>query len=168
MSKFRTFCVLGLIIVFGGIAFGQTVTSTFDKDYGLSRLKTYEFKVEERAVSDPLASDTVTEKKIKEALDDKLQINGYHPPSEGTLPDFFISFHVRTKDKTDERGPNREYVQGSLIVDFYDGETKKLVWRGMASGMVGEDTVDLKLAEEKAEKAAKLLLEQFRKDLLEF
>jgi hypothetical protein len=155
-------------MVFGSIAFGQTVTSTYDKDYGLSKLKTYQFKVEERDKSDPLATDTIMEKKTEDALDDELQSNGYHPPSDGTLPDFLISFHVKTKDKTGERGREWSYVQGTLIVDFYDTETKKLIWRGIASDVVGREEVDLKLAEELVKKAAKLLLEQFNKDLFAY
>ncbi len=168
MRKFRAFLIFGLMMVFGSLAFGQTVTSIFDKDYGLSRLKTYEFKVEERIAGDVLAIDTVTEQKIKDAFDEELQNNGYHPPSEGTRSDFLISFHVATKDKTDQRGRERNYIQGSLIVDFYDAESKKLVWRGIASGAIGGEAVDLKIAEEKVKEAAKLLIKQFNEDCLVF
>ena len=58
MRKFRALCLLGLTLLFGGAAAGQTVTSTYDKDYGLSRLDTYEFAAEERDKSDPLATNT--------------------------------------------------------------------------------------------------------------
>ena len=165
MITFRTLWVLGLLAAFGGAASGQTVTSTYDKDYGLSRLRTYEFKVEEREKSDPLATDTVTEKKLKDALDDELQNHGYHPAAGGASPDFLVAFHVQTRDKTYGPGSDRNYVQGILIVDFYDAQTKRLVWRGVATGVVGAEAVDLKLAEEKAKDAARLLLEQFGRDL---
>jgi hypothetical protein len=168
INMFRALLVLSFVLLCGGAAFGQTVTSTYDKDYGLSRLLTYEFKVEKRDGADPLSTDTLTEKMLKDALDDELETSGYRAPSDGTAPNFLVSFHVKTKDMTEERGVDRNYVQGILIVDFYDAATNKLVWRGVASGVVGQDAVDLKLAEEKAKTAAKLLMEQFGKDILGF
>ena len=58
MRKFRALGLLCLTLLFGGAAAGQTVTSTYDKDYGLSRLDTYEFSTQERDKSDPLATNT--------------------------------------------------------------------------------------------------------------
>ena len=168
MKMFRVLWVLCLTLMFVGVASGQTVTSTYDKDYGLSRLGTYEFTAEERDKSDPLAADTLTEKKIKDALEDELQNTGHHPTTYGATPSFLVSFHVLIKDKRDERGRDDNYVQGILIVDFYDAGTKKLVWRGVATGVVGREAVDLKLAEDRVQTAAKLLLEQFGQDLLGF
>jgi len=164
MSIARAFRVFGLTIVFGTVVFAQTVTSTFDKDFGLSGIRTYEFKTEERRPADPLGTDTITEKKIRDALDDELQINGYHPPPEGTQSDFLVSFHIKTEEKSNDIGKPPNYVQGTLIVDFYDAATKKLVWRGIVTGLVGRETVDLKQTEEKAKEAARLLMEQFSRD----
>ena len=166
MRMFRTLLFVGLWVLAGGAAFGQTVTSTYDEDYGLYRLGTYGFKVQVRSSSDPLAADTVMEKKVREALDDALQLKGYYPPSDGVRPTFLVSFHATTRDKTREGGPGADYVQGTLTVDFYDAETGNLIWRGIASGAVGAAAVDLKLAEERAKRAAEMLLEQFGRDLL--
>ncbi|MBK8464216.1 MAG: DUF4136 domain-containing protein [Chloracidobacterium sp.] len=160
----RVFCVLSLVVSFGSVALGQTVTSTYDEDANLSRLRTFVFKEQKRERLDRLATDTLTEKKIKEALSDELEAGGYRPAAEGISPDFLISFLVGTRDKNDERGRDKSYVQGSLIVDFFDAETDGLVWRGIASGIVGQDAVDLKLTEEKVKRAAKLLMELFAKN----
>jgi hypothetical protein len=166
MRIFRTLWLLGLLALAGGTAFGQKVTSSYDRDYALTRLGIYEFAVQERGASDPLAADTLMEQKVRDALEDALQRKGYHPASEGVPPNFLVSFHTAARDKTDERGPGRSYVQGTLIVDFFDAETGKLVWRGIATGMVGAEAVDLRLAEEQAERAAESLVEQFGRDLL--
>lgn len=163
MNIIRTIYIFGLLALAGGMVSGQTVTSTYDEDYRLSRLNTYTFDPEKRSISDPLAADTLTEKKIKDALDDEMQSNGLHPPADGVSPDFLVAFHVAIRDKASEPG-GKDYVQGSLIVDFYDAETRKLVWRGIATGMAGREAVDLKLVEGQVEKAAKSLLEQFGKD----
>lgn len=168
MNIFRTLWALGLAAAFGALSHGQTVTSTYDKDYGLQRLRTYEFRAEERDRSDPLASDTLTEGKIKDALDEELRGVGYLTTSNGAAPDFLIAFHVRVKDRAAEGRADRHYVEGVLIVDFYDAATKRLVWRGIATGVVGGEAVDLPLAEEKAKEAAKLLLERYGKDVLGF
>jgi hypothetical protein len=168
MRMFRALCLLGLTLASVGAAAGQTVTSTYDRDYGLSRLDTYEFSSEERDKSDPLATNTLTEKKIREALEEELQNGGHHPPPHGASPSFLVSFHVRAEDKVDESGGATNYMQGSLIVDFRDAATKRLVWRGVATGVVGRSSVDLRLAEEAAKGAAKSLLEQFGRDQLGF
>lgn len=157
------FCVLSLVF-FASVSPGQTLTSTYDEDFNLSRLRTFAFKEQKRERLDRLATDTLTEKKIKEALNDELETYGYHPAADGTSPDFLISFLVETGDKIDERGRDKSYVQGSLIVDFFDAEANGLVWRGIASGMVGQDAVDLKLTNEKVKLAAKLLMDRFAKD----
>ena len=168
MKKFYALWALCLTLLSGGAAAGQTVTSTYDRDYGLSRLDTYEFSPEEREKSDPLATNTLTEKKIREALEEELQNGGHHPPPHGAAPSFLVSFHVRAEDKVEEYGGKTAYVQGALVVDFHDAATKRLVWRGVATGVVGRSSVDLRLAEEAAKSAAKSLLEQFGRDQLGF
>ena len=97
-----------------------------------------------------------------------MQNKGHHPPPHGARPSFIVSFHVRAEEKTDEFNGAVKFMQGALIVDFHDAATKKLVWRGVASGVVGRSSVDLKLAEEAAKTAAKTLLEQFGRDQLGF
>ena len=168
MRKFRALCLLGLTLLFGGAAAGQTVTSTYDKDYGLSRLDTYGFSPEERDKSDPLATNTLTAGKIRDALEEELQNSGHHPPPQGGTPSFYVSFHVRAEDRVEEYGGKTAYVQGALIVDFHDAATKRLVWRGVVTGVVGRSSVDLRLAEEAAKSGAKMLLEQFGRDQLGF
>lgn len=168
--------LLTSLMLSASFACGQSVRSSYDKDYNLSRLKTYDYKAEERDRTDPLATDTLTDQQIKDALEDALHANFYQQAASGT-PDFLIAYHVTTKDVTGTRvlrraplGPRanivtENYVQGTLVVDFIDPETKKLVWRGVASGIVGRETVDPKLAEEKIKAATRMLLNQFHKDL---
>lgn len=167
MKIFRALCFLSLTAMFGVAASAQTVTSTYDKEYGLSRLNTYRFVDEQRDKSDPLASNTLTADKIKDALEDELEDSGRHTPPEGGTPDFLVAFHAKTEDKAGDRAKGG-YVRGILIVDFYDAATKRLVWRGVATGPVGGEAIDLQLAEEEVKRAAKSLLEQFGRDALAF
>ena len=175
-ALFLTTLMLGAGIA-SGQTIGQSIRSSYDKDYDLSRLKTYDYKVEEREPSDLLATDTLMDQQIKDALEDALRINSYHQSSDGA-PDFLVSYRVTTKDVTAARraplrglpGPRgniqiENYVQGMLIVDFIDSETGKLVWRGVASGIVGGDMVNFRVAEEKIKEASRSLLDRFRRDL---
>lgn len=177
MNILRALLLTGLMLS-AGIACGQTVRSSYDKDYNLSRLKTYDYKAQERDAADPLATSTLADQQIKDALEDALHANFYQQASSGA-PDFLVAYHVTTKDVTGTRvirrglpGPRatlltENYVQGTLVVDFIDPQTRKLVWRGVASGLVGRETVDPQVAEEKIKAAARLLLNQFHKDLSE-
>ncbi|MEW6130216.1 MAG: DUF4136 domain-containing protein [Acidobacteriota bacterium] len=168
--------VMGLLFA-AQVAFSQSINSAYDKEVNLSRLKTYDYKVEERDKTDALASDTLMAQQIKDALEEALEANYYHQSFGGT-PDFLVAYHVSAKDVTASRrvplrglpGPRgnlqiESLVQGTLTVDFIDPETRKLIWRGVATGIVGSASVDFKVAEEKIKAATKLLLEQFRKDV---
>jgi hypothetical protein len=176
MNILRALLLMSLMLS-ANLAYSQSIKSSYDKDYHLSRLKTYDYKVETRDQTDPLATDTLTDQKIKDALDDALQADFFHQ-AYGSAPDFLVAYRVTTKDVTESRrvplrgplGPRgnlqiENYVQGTLVVDFIDAETKKLVWRGVASDIVGREIVDFKVAEEKIKAATKLLVEQFRKDV---
>jgi hypothetical protein len=167
MKIFRALLFLSLTALLCVAASAQTVTSTFDKEYGLSRLNTYRFTDEQRDKSDPLASNTLTAEKIKDALEDELEDSGRHTPPEGGTPDFLVAFHAKTEDRAGDLSTGG-HIRGVLIVDFYDAATKKLVWRGVATGRVGGEAIDLHLAEEEVKRAAKSLLEQFGRDALAF
>ena len=171
--------MLASMMMSASFAYGQSVRSSYDKDYNLSGLKTYDYKVEERDKTDPLATNTLADQQIKGALEDALHANFYQQASSGA-PDFLIAYRVTTKDVTQggvlRRGPlgpranlqAENIVQGTLVVDFIDPQTHKRVWRGVASGVVGREVVDPKIAEEKIKAATKALLDQFRKDLSGF
>jgi hypothetical protein len=51
------------------------------------------------------------------------------------------------------------------LSNFYDAGTKRLVRRGVATGAVGREAIDPRLAEEEVKRAAKSLLEQFGRDV---
>lgn len=174
MNIFRALLLM-ILMMSASFACAQSVRSSYDKDYNLSGLKTYDYKVEERDKADLLATNTLADQQIKDALEDALHAGFYQQAASGT-PDFLIAYQVTTKEVTAggvlRRGPlgpranlqAENYIQGTLVVDFIDPQTRKLVWRGVASGIVGREVVDPKLAEEKIKAAARALLDRFRKD----
>ena len=111
--------------------------------WSCSRRNSNPEQAEARDQADLLATNTLADQQIKDALDDALHANFYQQASSGS-PDFLIAYHVTTKDVTGggvlRRGPlgpraslqAENYVQGTLIVDLIDTQTHKLAWRGVA------------------------------------
>ena len=90
-------------------------------------------------------------------------------------PDFLVAFHTGVQDKTDVQSwgygygywgmggggvSTINYQEGTLILDFINPKTKKLIWRG-----VGKKVVSQKATPEKREKgindAVEKILNQF-------
>ncbi|HND90084.1 MAG TPA: DUF4136 domain-containing protein, partial [Saprospiraceae bacterium] len=103
-----------------------------------------------------------TESKIRTAVDLHMQHCGYRICDSG--PDLVLHYHVVVKnrvyyqrdwtcDETQHEGASHAYCQrvkpvyfqeGTLILDFIDGETGNQVWRGVAVGiMEGLNTAEV-------------------------
>jgi hypothetical protein len=145
----------------------QSVQSDFDKSYDFSKLKTFNFAIP--GFDDPLAHDSLNDGRIRAALESNLMANGFGM-EELERPDFAVAYYVTAKNKFSVRdnGPRffgrrdvsvDEYTEGTLTVELYDVKTRRLVWRGRASG-----TVELKGTDKKINKAAEKLVKQFLKD----
>ena len=160
--------LLGLLVV---SAAAQTVQSDFDRAFRFSNLKTFSFAVQRRAATDPLASDTLNDGRIRTGLETQLRANGFRMETES--PDFVIAYHVTSKNRLNVQdysyGPPRlwgsrdirvnQYAEGTLMVDFIDVKTNQVVWRGRATG-----ALELKDVDKKITKSTEKLVKQFMKD----
>jgi hypothetical protein len=85
-------------------------------------------------------------------------------------PDLLLTYHVGLKEKVDVSsygyrwgwyGPSSvdvwQYTEGTLAVDFIDGGSKDMVWRGYAVEVVG----DPKNQEKRINAAVKKLFKKF-------
>ena len=54
-----------------------------------------------------------------------------------------------------------QYQQGTLIIDFVDAESKQLVWRGTAEGVVGEGKTDPEKAQKKIDEIVGKMLKDY-------
>jgi hypothetical protein len=89
--------------------------------------------------------------RVKKAVNAELQAKGLMMTSDN--PDFLIAEHHGRKDiKVDDWGygyghsgmyltggpgvSTSEYEEGSLILDFVDAKSKKMIWRGVAKAEV--------------------------------
>ena len=160
--------MLGLLAV---SAAAQSVQSDFDRSFRFSELKTFSFAVQRRAATDPLASDTLNDGRIRNGLESQLTASGFR--IENDKADFVIAYYVTTKNKLNVQdfgyGPPRwfgnrdirvnQYSEGTLMVDFIDAKSNQVIWRGRAVG-----TLEIKGVDKKISKSTGKLVKQFLKD----
>jgi hypothetical protein len=129
----------------------------YDKQANFESLKTYDWMtVPEKADIDSFAVE-----RVKKAVNTELQARGLIMTSNN--PDFLIAEHLGKKDKVQvtklgydynpyggywegysgprggywgPRTSTYEYEEGSLILDFVDGKSKKMIWRGAAKAEI--------------------------------
>lgn len=97
MKSFRVMFAGVLLLVAATAGFGMSVKSDYEKTYDFSRLRTFAFKTD-RALDDPLSTNTIEARRIQSALTAQLETNGFSQSSQD--PDFIIAFYSRTKQKT--------------------------------------------------------------------
>ena len=171
MKVFRVLTCLCLMLATAA-AYGMSVKTDYDRNYDFGRLKTFAFKDQRRPAADPLVAD-----RIRDALRSQLEARGFRYQPDGQ-PDFLVAFYARAKEKVEVEdvgygfphrwrwgfGPTiwtRNYVEGSMIVDFIDPQTNQLIWRGIAT-----DTLHTgpKKSEEQINKGADELVKRFLKE----
>lgn len=171
----KTIRVMGMLAMMVGAlavsAAAQSVQTDYDRGFRFSELKTFSFADQRRAATDPLASDTLNDGRIRNGLESQLTANGFKLQNEKA--DFVIAYYVTTKNKLNVQdfgyGPPRwfgsrdirvnQYSEGTLMVDFIDAKSNQVIWRGRASG-----TLEMKGVDKKISKSVEKLINQFLKD----
>ena len=123
---------------------------------------------------------------IRAAVDKGLEERGFTKAPQGKRPDFYVIYHVTSEQKTDVRHYTdwgfgniyrsgygyysgwpgnpvtytvlEQYKVGALVLDFVEVRRQQLVWRGVASSVIGQ----------KAESNAANAAEAVRQLLLRF
>jgi hypothetical protein len=172
MKTIKLMSVLAIMLgVMAVSAAAQSVQSDFDRSFRFSELKTFSFAVQKRPATDPLASDTLNDGRIRRGLEMQLADSGFRMETEKA--DFVIAYYVTTKNKLNVQdfgyGPPRwfgsrdirvnQYSEGALMVDFIDAKSNQVIWRGRASG-----TLEMKGVEKKISKSVEKLIKQYLKD----
>jgi hypothetical protein len=136
------------------------VSTDYDPDYNFSSLKTYGWLAMKRpAATDIRISNTLIEDRVRAAIEHELDGRGYRKLT-GETPDFYVAWlggidrklRVDTIDRYYDpfrdgsfyggywpgypRTYVREYEEGTLIIDFLDPATHKLIWRGTGSDYI--------------------------------
>jgi hypothetical protein len=154
MKTLQSLCILILIVAATGCSTVYDVQYDYDKKAVFTDLKTYDWM----AAPQKTDIDSLTMSRIQKAVETELQAKGLSRSSSD--PDFLIAEHIGREDKVSVRswgydyGPyggywggywgtggvsTFEYEEGTLILDFVDPQTNKLIWRGSAKAEI--DTV---------------------------
>ena len=124
------------------------------KQADFNSLKTYDWMT----VPEKADIDSINVERVKKAVNAELQAKGLMMTSNN--PDFLIAEHMGTKDKVQVTnwnygygsygryrggeywGPQGvdtyQYEEGSLILDFIDAKSKKMIWRGVAKAQIDD------------------------------
>jgi hypothetical protein len=135
---------VGIALLFAAASFAQEVKTDYDHGADFSRYKTFSW--EKVQIADPVWAD-----RIKAAIAADLAKAGWRPVESGgdiavlaleidethqTLNTYYDAFGGTWSWKggyTDFTTTIDTYQVGTLVVDLFDANTKKLVWRGSSS-----------------------------------
>jgi len=166
------------LIVFALGCSSISVTTDFDEKVDFTRLSTYSWmSAPEQPAADiqkELASNTLIEGRVKRAVDEHLAAKGIRKTTHD--PDILVTFHTGVQDKVNVQswgygygwgwGPGGanvstiHYQEGTLILDFIDPKTNKLMWRGAGKKVISEKTTPEK-SEKEIKEAVKKILEKY-------
>src|SRR5262249_32097735 len=140
--KFRMFACLALAMT-AAVAYAQKVTTDSDPSAPFATYKSYAW-TEGTPSPNPLG-----EQRIHAAVE--AQLAAKEMMKVDSDPNLYIATHVLTHEQKEivanGLGPwwgggvtatVETYVQGTLSADLYDASTRKMVWRGVASGTASD------------------------------
>ncbi len=172
MRVINTFLALFLMGLAVSCSTIYGVKYDYDQQANFADLKTFDWM----PVPEKAGIDSFVVQRVKNAVNTELQAKGLMMTSDN--PDFLIATHLGQKEKVQVTdygygyGPHRgyrggadgaftyEYEEGSLILDFVDAKSMKMIWRGAAKAEIQHvDTPD---------KSEKLINEAVNKILKKF
>lgn len=132
---------------------GIRVTTDFDKKINFSNYKTYNFSKE----VDKISLNDLNRRRLKDAIARELETKGYKLADS---PDLLVSTFIKGKTKYTAIANNmsmgymymrpwgssstyidvNKSIEGTLFIDLIDVNEKKLVWEGVAEGLMNPRT----------------------------
>jgi hypothetical protein len=142
--------LIGLIFLFAGNSSAQQVKTDYDRNANFEQYKTYSW--EQVKTQDPLFVD-----RIKNSVNAVLAAKGWTQVGSGgdvsivaiqitrnqqTLNTFYDGFGRgwRWGGFGEATTTTETYKVGTLVVDLFDTKTKKLIWRGVSSDTLSNNS----------------------------
>ena len=148
---------LGLVFVLALVAtpaMAQKVTIDYAHDYDFTKIKTFQYVPTEKS---DVKGNQLMDHRIEDMIKKELREGGGTEVQSD--PDIYVTYHFTSKENTSYNTTSMgyggyggygggwggyggmggmgssttyatTYTEGTLIIDLYDPETKKLVWRG--------------------------------------
>lgn len=154
MSRGLLFTAIALLAGCSGISVG----SDYLPGTNFTPYRTYDWMPNAPA---PTPEDRLIDTRIRNAVEAGLEAKGFTHSTSGD-PDIYVAYQLITDDRTDVRtvndyygsswrygpywGPTMStsrtetvrYTVGTLVLDFFDADSRELVWRGTAEGKLNE------------------------------
>jgi len=160
-------CAAVCVLLLATMAYAQKVTVDSDPSAKFATYKSYAW------TAGTPAPDQLSEQRLHSAVD--AQLAGKGLTTNTTRPDVIVATHVTTKERKElvangfGYGPwglgggigtasVETFVDGTLVVDLYDAQTKKMVWRGVATATASDKPTK---NTEKMNKALDKMFEKF-------
>ena len=127
----------------------------YDKKNDFSKYKSYKYiKQKDKKITSKFQND-LNRKRFAEAIENELSQKGFNRTADQS-PDFKVVYHLRLEKKLDISSygyrylpaygvtetyvQTRVYQQGSVIIDIIEADKNQLVWRGIAEGVLDENS----------------------------
>lgn len=126
---------------------------------------------------DPMVNNSITNRALRDAVDRAFQDRGYLDVE--WMPDFVVAVYASAKEKLDitqwqygypywprwwwDGVPQQtitQYIEGTVIVDIINPDTRDLLWRGTATATLGDDATE---NTRQLQKAAAAVISKFPK-----
>lgn len=139
--KVRTLGALAVATVVGSVAYADNVNAVGDTAAPFSSYTTYAW------TAGTTSPNAVTERRIHAAVEAQFSGKGIRLAEPDEPPTIYVATHVVTNQKdlvangfapSSFDGKDGASIpslsKGMLVVDVYDANTKKIVWRGLVTG----------------------------------
>lgn len=172
----------GLLVMVMSIASAQQVSVDFDTDVDFSKYKTFAWKDSNEDLSD---SDPLMHERVVRGIEKRLREGGLSEVA--TDPDLYVTYYTAEKEETRvfttglgysyygsfqnfgtfaPRASSQmvTFTVGTLVIDLWDAETSKLIWRGIAEDTVSDNPQkNAKRVEKALDKLMKRWEKEYRK-----
>ncbi|MCZ6702693.1 MAG: DUF4136 domain-containing protein [Ignavibacteria bacterium] len=171
MKILRTFLVFSVVVIITNCSSSINVMYDYDSEYDYTSLKTFKWIL----IEAPASISELRIKRFMNAINNELEAKGLELSTEN--PDFLIALHGMTQSKVSVNdwgygpGPYRRweirdfdistYEEGTILLDFVDGKSMELFWRGIGTRVAVEPNLSADEQIEKFSKIASDLLEEF-------
>jgi hypothetical protein len=148
----------------------MNVSSYVERGVDLGRYRTFQWApADQLATGDPrLDNNPFFQERVLSAVERELARKGLEKTT-GT-PDFLLRYHASVKQEImlsggDGRDGADVYDAGTLLIDFVDARTNRLLWRGWAEGTIDGVIDDQAWMEQRIDEAVARILERLPRRL---
>jgi hypothetical protein len=99
--KLRLVLAVVCIALVGGVA-SATTKSDYDRNFDFSKLKTWDFKAQNRMPRDPIGANSLWDRRLRENILQQLAAHGYGCIDDGE-PTFLVAYYMSVKERYDIR-----------------------------------------------------------------